>query len=102
MTPPLSQYRPQHQHFDPVHALGGYDDIVSWPNGSTSYLLHGELHRTDGPAFVGADGATTWLQFGREHRINGPAILSPHNADEYWINGVQTTNSYNAKHKDVK
>jgi hypothetical protein len=30
------------------------------PNGSKEWYLNGELHRTDGPAFEGADGSKEW------------------------------------------
>jgi len=71
------------------HPTGGYDQVKHWPNGNVSFLLKGELHRVDGPAFLGADGSMAWLRHGRETRSDGPAVCGPDGEVEYWIDGHQ-------------
>ena len=71
------------------HSTGGYDQIRIWPNGNITYLRNRELHREDGPAFVGADGSRTWHRNGREHREDGPAVECPDGHHQWWLEGKQ-------------
>lgn len=75
------------------HPSGGYDQLVTFANGSVSYLRGGALHREDGPAHVDPSGAQTWLQFDREHRDSGPAVIFSNGAHEYWLDGKRVQKS---------
>lgn len=50
--------------------------VKEFQNGSRSWLLHGEFHRTDGPADERANGIKVWMLNGKRHRLNGPAFIS--------------------------
>lgn len=76
---------------DGPDTLGGYNEISVYPDGRQSYTLDGDLHRINGPAFIGADGREVWHLHGREHRLDGPAVVYPDGYTEYWIAGVQLT-----------
>lgn len=89
MTMDSAVPRPRIEALDSVHAIGGYDEIVTWPNGSLCFLREGELHRDDGPAYIRADGAMSWLRHGREHREDGPAVVFADGTQEWWIDGKQ-------------
>lgn len=71
------------------HETGGYDEIREYPDGRRCYLLGGQFHRLDGPAFIGSDGHTVWHYMGKEHREDGPAIEYPDGTSEYWVHGVK-------------
>jgi hypothetical protein len=57
------------------------------PNGTKSWWLNGKLHRTDGPAFEGADGSKEWWLNGELHRSDGPAVEMANGRKEWWLNG---------------
>jgi hypothetical protein len=57
------------------------------PNGSKSWWLNGNLHRTDGPAFERADGSKEWWLNGELHRTDGPAFEGADGSKEWWLNG---------------
>jgi hypothetical protein len=84
---------PRATHLESPHPTGGYDQILAWPNGNVSYLRNRELHRDDGPAFLGADGSRSWHRNGREHREDGPAVECPDGPDEWWLDGRQVSES---------
>ena len=42
--------------------------------GTTHYLLLGEYHREDGPAYQAINGYKEWRFYGELHRLDGPAI----------------------------
>lgn len=44
----------------PLSFAGGYDEVVI-SGGTASYLLEGELHRTDGPAKITATAELWYL-----------------------------------------
>ena len=46
---------------------------------------NGDLHRTDGPAYVGANGSKEWWINGKAHRTDGPAVEWPDGHKEWWI-----------------
>lgn len=48
----------------------------------------GELHRLDGPAFVGSDGSKSWWLHGKCHRLNNPALIFTSGSKSYYQNGV--------------
>lgn len=73
---------------DPV---GGFTEIIEWPDGRVAYMLEGEFHRLDGPSFIAADGRQAWHINGVEHRDDGPAVIYPDGHEEYWIHGIQLT-----------
>ena len=52
---------------------------------------NGDLHRTDGPAYVGANGSKEWWINGKAHRTDGPAVEWPDGHKEWWIDGKQYT-----------
>ena len=47
----------------PLHPTGGYDE-VRYQNGAAEYLLGGERHRLDGPAYVSAAGTESHYLYG--------------------------------------
>jgi hypothetical protein len=51
------------------------------------WLLDSNLHREDGPAFIGADGTQAWYQNGKRHREDGPARIGENGGQEWWLNG---------------
>jgi hypothetical protein len=91
MTMDSSPPRPRVQKLDSVDPTGGYDEILTWPNGRVCFLRNGELHRDDGAACIGADGEMSWLRHGREHREDGPAVVFADGTGQWWIDGKQLT-----------
>ena len=62
-------------------------------NGSQRYYnADGQLHRIEGPA-VEWEGGRRWYQNGQLHREIGPAIEWWNGSVEWWLNGVQLTES---------
>ncbi len=50
----------------------------------------GRLHRTDGPAYVGASGLQIWSVHGKEHREDGPSSMWPAmDITSWFLEGVQ-------------
>ncbi len=49
----------------------------------------GELHRTDGPAFI-TDLARNWYINGKLHREDGPALTYP-GIKHWYLNGIKYT-----------
>ena len=47
----------------------------------------GNLHREDGPAYIGADGDQVWRINGVSHREDGPAVIYTNGYQAYYING---------------
>lgn len=41
--------------------------VKVWENGNKGWYLNGQLHRTDGPAFEGADGSKEWWINGKRY-----------------------------------
>ena len=78
------------------------DIIARYPDGKIRYEQwcnkNGEMHRADGPAYVGydPDGAVTveeWRKNGKLHRINAPASIDYFEdgtieEEHWWQNGV--------------
>ena len=58
-----------------------------WRIESGYYNNQGQLHRLDGPAYIGADGRREWWQNGRLHRLDGPAVEWEDGSQEWWQNG---------------
>ena len=93
-------------HYSPVYGVGLVIDVIDQDNftvlakgkhwkyefivedgGTKQWLLNGKRHRTDGPAFVGADGHKQWLLNGKLHRTDGPAVEWADGNKEWWLNG---------------
>jgi len=51
------------------------------------YNSDGQLHRTDGPAFIDADGTQHWYLCGLCHRKDGPAVIYADGTQDWYING---------------
>jgi hypothetical protein len=60
-------------------------------DGSRDWRLNGELHRTDGPAIEWADGSKMWYLNGKRHRIDGPAVVRHDSRKEWWLNGKEVS-----------
>ena len=71
-------------HREDGPAYIGADGLKSW-------YIHGELHRTDGPAVIEATGATAYYQNSKLHRTDGPAIITADGIEEFYVNGKQLT-----------
>jgi hypothetical protein len=55
------------------------------------WRLDDQLHRADGPAYIGADGYRVWYLNGKLHRTDGPAVIKA-NGDQFWyLNGSEYT-----------
>jgi len=62
-----------------------------WADGSQEWRINNQLHRTDGPAWIGSDGAEEWWVNGQPHRLDGPAVISADGDQEWFINGEDIT-----------
>jgi hypothetical protein len=60
-------------------------------SGYQAWFVNGERHRTDGPAIIGSDGAQAWFVNGQRHRTDGPAIIRSNGAQEWYINDRDIT-----------
>jgi len=58
----------------------------TYPDGTKKWLINGELHRTDGPAYEHSDGTTWWYLNGKLHRTDGPAIENIDGVKEWFLN----------------
>jgi hypothetical protein len=58
----------------------------STEDGDQVWILDGQLHRTDGPAFISRTGYQAWWVNGERHRTDGPAIIDD-NHQEWWVDG---------------
>lgn len=65
--------------------------VLTCDDGSTAWIIHGTVHRDDGPAYIHISGAQYWCQHGRNHRVDGPAVMYPDGSAEYWIDGERLT-----------
>ena len=62
-------------------------EVKVWANGSKEWYLNGERHRTDGPAYEGADGTKWWYLNGERHRTDGPTCEWADGSKEWYLNG---------------
>ena len=62
---------------------------IELPNGYREWWLNGKLHREDGPAIEWPNGYREWRLHGKRHREDGPAIEWPDGRREWWLNGVR-------------
>ncbi len=74
---------------DNVHRDDGPAYIGS--SGYQAWYQHGQKHRIDGPAWIGADGVQVWYQHDKLHRDDGPAWVDINGYQEYWLNGTELT-----------
>jgi hypothetical protein len=51
------------------------------------WYVNGELHRDDGPAYIGVHGFKAWYREGRRHREDGPAKEHADGRKEWFIEG---------------
>ena len=58
----------------------------TYGNGDKHWLLNGDLHRTDGPAFEWAEGTKAWYLNGKRHRTDGPAIEYASGNKSWYLN----------------
>jgi hypothetical protein len=56
-------------------------------DGTQRWLVNGELHRLDGPAFIYPDGTQQWYVSGELHRLDGPAVIWANGDQAWWVNG---------------
>ena len=93
-------------HYSPVYGVGLVIDVIDqdnftvlakgkhwkyelivWGDGTKSWYLNGNRHRTDGPASEYADGTKSWYLNGKCHRTDGPAIEKADGDKYWWLNG---------------
>ena len=55
--------------------------------GDKRWLLHGKLHREDGPAVESSTGTKEWWLHGKRHREDGPAIEWADGAKNWFLHG---------------
>ena len=53
----------------------------------TVYLLNGNYHCEDGPAYIHKSGLKKYYVHGKLHRTDGPAIIFPNGGKSWYING---------------
>jgi hypothetical protein len=57
-------------------------------NGHKAWLLNGEIHREDGPAYeIEIHGYKAWYLKGKLHREDGPAIEFANRKEMWYLNG---------------
>ena len=59
------------------------------PYGTKAWYLNGKLHREDGPAYEHSDGTKEWYLNGKLHREDGPAYENPNGTKGWWLNGEE-------------
>ncbi len=64
---------------------------IIYSNSYQAWCQNGRLHRSGGPAAIGADGQA-WYQNGKRHRLDGPARIWKNGSVEWWINGIEISN----------
>ena len=62
-------------------------------DGTKSWWVDGKRHRTDGPAYEGANGTKYWWVDGKRHRTDGPAYEGANGTKVWWVDGEQLTES---------
>jgi hypothetical protein len=55
------------------------------------WRLDDQLHRADGPAYIGADGYRVWYLNGKLHRTDGPAVIKANGDRAWYLNGREYT-----------
>jgi hypothetical protein len=63
--------------------------------GQKYWLLHGELHREDGPAIEWYNGDKGWYLYGKVHRKDGPAMECVNGDKQWWYHGENLTDTMN-------
>ncbi len=56
-------------------------------NGNQMWKVKGQLHRENGPAFIGKDGTKQWVIKGNLHRTDGPAYEMANGHKQWFLNG---------------
>jgi len=56
-------------------------------NGDKVWYVNDKLHRLDGPAVEYADGHKAWFVDNKLHRLDGPAVEWVNGTQEWWVNG---------------
>jgi len=60
------------------------------------WYLHGQLHRTDGPAVTRTDGSQEWYLNDQLHRTDGPAVIRSDGSQQWYIRGQDITTEVEA------
>ena len=60
-------------------------------DGTQTWYVNGQRHRTDGPAVVNADGDQEWWVNGQRHRLTGPAVIWTNGKKSWFINDCNIT-----------
>jgi hypothetical protein len=58
-------------------------------NDTQEWYLNGNRHRTDGPAYIGANGYQAWFLNGNRHRTDGAARIWANGYQEWYLNGKE-------------
>lgn len=70
-----------------LHRING--PAVEYPDGDKVWYLHDKRHRDGGPAVEYADGGKEWWRHGKRHREDGPACEWSSGRKEWYLNGVE-------------
>lgn len=72
-----------------IHRVGAAARCHNDDNGywSEEWLIDGELHRDNAPAFYDSTGQEFWYQHGNLHRDDGPAWSCPNLDKQWYLNG---------------
>ena len=79
------------------HDMTEQPTCTTLPDGSKEWYLHGERHRTDGPAVEQADGSKVWFLNDKLHRTDGPAIEYADGSKAWYLHGELLTEAEQAK-----
>jgi len=70
-----------------LHRLNGPAYIG--PDGYQAYWINGKRHRENGPAIIHTNGLECYYQNDKLHRLDGPARTWSDGSEEYWEYGIQ-------------
>ena len=65
-------------------------------DGVQKWLVHGRLHRLDGPAIIRANGTRQWYLDDQRHRLDGPAVVFADGGQQWWRNNRDITQQVEA------
>lgn len=56
------------------------------------WFKNGEIHRTDGPAYINGNGYKEWWKHDKRHCEVGPAVFHKDGSCSWWLNNILITN----------
>jgi hypothetical protein len=65
-------------------------------DGTQRWYVNDQLHRLDGPAYIGAAGTQQWWVAGQLHRLDGPAYIGAAGTQEWYVRDQNITTQVNS------